>query len=65
MSFQTRFTCELNWNIENMSSSYEDDVFLTQIKEEQSDNKTDAVFNNFTDWGRESTLMMFDAYFSG
>ena len=52
-----------NWNIENMYSSHEDDIFPTQIKVRriQTGNNVDAVLNDFTDLESEIFLQ----YFSG
>ena len=46
MSFQTLLL--VNCNIENMLSSYEDDIL-----EKQSGNNADAVLNDFTDLEKE------------
>ena len=47
----------MNWKIEYMYASYEDDIFLTKIsqREKQSGHNADAVLNNFTDLESEST----------
>mgnify|MGYP003689852179 CR=1 FL=1 len=51
MYFQTPLL--VHWNIENMYTPFEDDIFHTQIKVRRRNNL--AILNDFTDLESEST----------